>query len=237
MLDERDPYVKFKLEMLKRAMPAESAIVFGDIYRVDGAYTKKCLDHGCRQVLLVDTLETARWQETRIQFPTLEFYKGDFSNPFFMRSFVRTFDVGVVYDILLHQAAIVHTLHLMLEKVGRRLCIVQPMLREQSIPNSLIYLPGNPNRELYPKRENSDQFLQFDVHQVNHSHWLWGITVSFLTSVLKGEGFELVHQSECQDHSLTEQWILWGGVAERTEPNPAHWSVVQPSNGLHSPLW
>jgi hypothetical protein len=237
MLDERDPYVKFKLDMLKRAMPAESAIVFGDIYRVDGAYTKKCLEHGCRQVLLIDTLETARWQETRIQFPTLEFYKGDFSNQFFMNSFVRTFDIGVVYDILLHQAAVVHTLHLMLEKVGRRLCIVQPMLREQSIPNSLIYLPGNPNKGLYPKRENSDQFLQFDVHQVNHSHWLWGITVSFLKSVLKGEGFELVYQSECPDHSLTEHWVLWGGVAERTERNPAHWSVVQPSGGLHSPDW
>jgi hypothetical protein len=237
MFDERDPYVQFKLEMLKRAMPAESAIVFGDIYRVDGAYTKKCLDYGCREVLLIDTLETEQWQKTRIESPTLEFYKGDFSNPLFMRSFERTFDVGVVFDILLHQAPILHTLHLILEKVRGRLCIVQPMLKEQLFANALIYLPGNPSKELYPLQEHSSEFLQFDVRQVNHSHWLWGVTVSFLRSALQGEGFEIIYQAQFFEHSLSEHWILWGCVAEKKETNPAHWSAVRSPPGLHQSAW
>ena len=110
-----------------------------------------------------------QWQKHRIEKPALDFLKGDFSNPHFMRSFDRNFDIGVVYDILLHQAPLLQTLHLMLEKVRHRFCIVQPMLREQSLPNTLVYLPGNTRRDLYPMSGPSAEFLVFDVRKVNHS--------------------------------------------------------------------
>lgn len=237
MFNDQDPYVQFKLDILKRATPAESAIVFGDMYIVEGGFCTRCLDYGCKDVLLIDTLETARWQQTRIEHPALDFYKGDFSNPHFMRSILRSFDIGVAYDILLHQAPLLQTLHLMLEKVRKRFCIVQPMLREQSLPNTLVYLPGNPDKGLYPMPTVSEEFKVFDGREVNHSHWLWGLTVSFLRSVLQGEGFEIVHQAEFTGGALTDRWMLWGCVAERKEANPHHWSAVQPIPGLMNFDW
>jgi hypothetical protein len=237
MFNEQDPYVQFKLDILKTAMPAQSAVVFGDMYLVDGGYSNKCLEFGCERVLLIDTLETVQWQQRRIQNPGLDFFKGDFSNPHFMRSFDQTFEIGMAYDILLHQAPLLQTLHLMLEKVQHRFCLVQPMLREQPIPNTLVYLPGNARADLYPMPLPNPEFKVFDVRQVNHSHWLWGMTVSFLTSVLQGEGFEIIHQAEFSQHSLTEQWTVWGCVAARNEINPLHWSAVRPTSGVQRFDW
>ena len=48
---------------------ADSAIVFGDIYKVDGWYSRKCFDSECNHVLLIDTVETVSWQKYRIQSP------------------------------------------------------------------------------------------------------------------------------------------------------------------------
>jgi hypothetical protein len=50
-LQTDDPVVAFKLAMLDRALPAESAVVFGDVWRVDGGYTVACADRGCQRVL------------------------------------------------------------------------------------------------------------------------------------------------------------------------------------------
>jgi hypothetical protein len=237
MFNEENPYVQFKLDILKRAMPAESAVVFGDIYMVDGAYSKKCAEYGCKQVLLIDTLETVAWQKARIENPVLDFFKGDFSNPHFMHSFDHSYDIGVAYEILLHQAPLLQTIHLMLEKVRHRFCIVQPMLREQSLPNTAVYLPGNTRRDLYPMSVPNEEFKVFDSREVNHSHWLWGLTVSFLRSVLQGEGFEIEFEAEFPDHALTDQWMVWGCVAERKATNSLHWSAVRPAAGLRDYDW
>ena len=237
MFNEQDPLVQFKLDIMKKAMPAYSAIVFGDMYMVDGGYTRKCLEYGLKDVLLIDTLETVQWQKSRIENSALDFYKGDFSNPYFMRSFDRLFDIGIVYDILLHQAPLLQTIHLMLEKVRHRFCCVQPMLREQSVPNTLVYLPGCRSKEIYPLVEQNDEYKVFDLRQVNHTHWLWGQTVSFFRSVLAGEGFEIVHEAEFPHNWLTDQWMVWGCVAERREPNPFHWSANHPVPGLKHFDW
>jgi hypothetical protein len=238
MFHENNSYVQFKLDLMQRAMPAKSAIVYGDIYMVDGGYCKKCLDFGCDDVLLIDTIETVQWQKDRIANPRLDFYKGDFSNAHFMRSFDRQYDIGIVYDILLHQAPLLHTLHLMLEKVGGRFCIVQPMLKEQSQPNTLVYLPGNPNKDLYPVASLDPEFQVFKLEAVNHSHWLWGMTVSFLRAVLAGEGFDIKYEAEYAGGQLTAQWMLWGCVAERVSSrNHEHWSSVRPRPGIMDPGW
>lgn len=238
MFNENDPYVKFKLDFMQRAMPAKSAIVYGDMYMIDGGYTKKCIDFGCSEALLIDTLETVAWQNRRLETPGIDFYKGDFSNPHFMRSFDRSFDIGIAYEVLLHQAPIIHTLHLMLEKVKDKFLIVQPMLKEQTVPNSLVYLPGNSMRELYPMPSQHKEFQVFDVKAVNHSHWLWGTTVSFMKSVLQGEGFDVIFENEIDfGHRLTKHWHVWGCIAQRREKTAEHWSNVRPTPGLHKDLW
>jgi hypothetical protein len=238
MLNQQDPFIRFKLDFLKQAMPADDAVVFGDMYIVEGGYTQKCLEYGCAHAVLIDTLETKNWLDTRKANPRLDFYKGDFANPFFMRSIDEQFDIGVVFDILLHQAPLLHTIHLMLEKVRDKFVIVQPMLREQEIANTLVYLPGNRDAaNLYPLGGKDPDYNMFDINQVNQSHWLWGMTCSFLESVLAGEGFEITHDREYQD-CPNDQWFWWGCIAERKhDVSPMHWSQMKPTKGLFEANW
>ena len=235
LTNANDLVLRFKVKTLEQAMPAESAVVFGDMWKVDGFYTKKTLELGCKRVVLIDSLETKKWLKTRLQFPQIDFFKGDFSNTLFMKSIQEKFDIGVVFDILLHQPPLLNTLHLMLEKIEQRFCIVQPMLREQKYPNSLVYLPGNTD-ELYPLGAKHGDYKMFEVSQVNQSHWIWGMTPTFLHAVFLGEGFDLVHQEELSP--LPNKHWFWGGyVYEKKRVNPSHWSTSKVTPGLYKADW
>ncbi len=232
---EDDAVVQFKTQILKKAMPAESSIVFGDIWKVDGFYTQKTVELGCKKAALIDSLETEKWLAVRLRHPQIDFFKGDFSDTLFMKSIRAKFDIGVAFDILLHQPPLLNTLHLMLEKVNKRFCVVQPMLREQKYSNSLIYLPGNTD-ELYPLGTKNAEYQMFDISQVNQSHWIWGMTPTFLHSVLKGEGFDLAHDEELSP--LANANWFWGGyIYEKKRENPTHWSVSQVTPGLYKADW
>jgi hypothetical protein len=224
VFNEEDPLVQLKLEILRRALPARDAVVFGDIYGVDGAYTAKCVEYGCERALLVDTHESAAWLRLRLEHPSVDFYKGDFADAFFMASVRETFEVGVAFDVLLHQAPLLHTLHLMLEKVTGRFLVCQPMLEEQPVPNTVVYLPGNTDTRLHPYPELPDDYRVLDVGQVNQSHWIWGMTPSFLRSALAGEGFEVVFEAARENLPPNERWSWRGYVAERRAGDRAHWS-------------
>jgi hypothetical protein len=91
-LDTNDTLVSFKLGLLERALPASSVVVFGDMWRVDEGYTKRCAELGSKRVLLIDMIETVTWSETREAYPAVDFYKGDFSNAAFMASISETFE-------------------------------------------------------------------------------------------------------------------------------------------------
>src|ERR1700684_2760379 len=234
---EADRIIRFKVDMLRAAMPAASAVVFGDMFTVEGGFTEKCLELGCERALLVDSLETPNWQRSRLADPRLDFYKGDFSDPLFMQSVRESFSISVVFDILLHQPPLISTLHLILDKTLDAIVIAQPMLKERAVANSLVYLPGLPVESgLYPLSEESPIFRVFDVAQVNQSHWIWAMTPSFLRSALAGEGFEIVHEDDAGDMENPE-WIWWGCVARRVGGAEAHWSRTRPTPGLQEPTW
>lgn len=236
MLNADEPQIALKLDLLERAMPARSAAVFGDMYIVEGAYTKRCAELGCERVALVDTLETPGWLRSRLDDPRIDFFKGDFANPFFMAALPETFTVTVAYDILLHQPPLLTALHLILEKTEERICIVQPMLKERELPNTLVYLPANTDRSLYPLDAPSPEFIVFDPRGVNQSNWIWGITPSCMESMLVGEGFEVTHREDSADLS-NPMWQWVGMIAERREPNPHHWSGMHATPGLYEPHW
>jgi SAM-dependent methyltransferase len=226
--------IAFKLAMLERCTPAAGAVVFGDIWGVDGGYTLECAERGCERVMLVDSLETPAWQEERLRHPQVDFRKGDFSDPLFMSSLQERFELGVAFDILLHQPAMLGTLTLLLDRVEGRFCVVQPMLEEQAEPGSLVYLPGNPDRELYPLEAPDPDVKVFDVDQVNHANWIWGVTPSFLTAAMRGEGFDLAHE-EILGPLPNPRWQWWGAVYERHSQgrSKAHWS----NHGTTAGLW
>jgi len=235
MTNTGDPVVQFKVKMLTQAMPADATVVFGDIWKVNGFYTKKTLELGCKRVVLIDSLETSKWLETRLQYPQIDFFKGDFSNPMFMKSILEKFDLGVAFDILLHQPPLLNTLHLILEKIDKRVCVVQPMLREQKFPNTLIYLPGN-NNDLYPLKLTNGEYRMFDISQVNQSHWIWGMTATFLHAVLKGEGFDLIYEEELGPLE-NEKWYWGGYLYEKKCENVSHWSRTRVTPGLYPGKW
>ena len=240
MLNRDDAVVEFKLSVLDRCLPATGAVVFGDIWGVDGGYSVECAERGCDRVLLIDSLETPAWQEERLRHPQIDFLKGDFSNPLFMRSFQERLAVGVAFDILLHQPAMLGTLTLLLAKVEEKFCVVQPMLEEQQASGSLVYLPGNPAVEdLYPMQTQAptSEVRVFDAQEVNHSHWIWGMTPSFLSSAMSGEGFSLTAE-EVLGPLPNPRWQWWGAVYERTGPRPAsHWSTHGTTPGLFVGGW
>jgi hypothetical protein len=237
MLDRLDPRVRFKLSILERAMPAESVIVFGDMYVVEGGYAAQCRELGAERVVLVDTFETRHWLEARLGDERLDFYKGDFSSHDFMTSIRERFTVSVAFDVLLHQPPLLNTLHNMLAKTEERIAIVQPMLKERELANTLVYLPGSPPEDgLYPMAEPDRQYRLFDIRLVNQGQWIWAMTVSFLRSVLAGEGFELIHEQDFDDLP-NPQWRWWGGVAERRGPNSDHWSTQKPRPGVSPADW
>jgi hypothetical protein len=225
VLDESAPLVQFKLDILRRAMPARDAIVYGDIYGVDGAYTLKCIEYGCKRALLIDTHETAAWLRERLEHPAVDFYKGDFADAAFMSSVREAYEVGVAFDVLLHQAPLLHTVHLMAEKVTRHFLVVQPMLDELETPGSVVYLPGNESTDLHPFPDRPEEYRVFDASQVNQSHWIWGMTPSFLKAALAGEGFETVHEATTGPLTPNPRWAWWGFVAERHSTPESHWSA------------
>jgi hypothetical protein len=238
MLDRSEPVVDFKLQLLGRALPGcDSAVLFGDMWRVDGGYTVECAEH-CQRVLLIDSLETVAWQQERIARPTIDFRKGDFSDPLFMASVREKFDLGVVFDILLHQPGMLGTLALMLRLVEKRFCVVQPMLEEQEHPGTLVYLPGNTAvEELYPLEAEASDHKVFDVGEVNHSHWIWGMTPSFLTAAIAAEGFDPIATEELGPLP-NPRWKWWGAIYERRRPpSPGLWTNQRATPGLYAGEW
>jgi hypothetical protein len=235
-LNTGHPGVQLKLDLLEAATPVPRAVVYGDMWRVEGAYTLRCLELGCASVTLIDLFETPNWQRTRIEHPELEFLKGDFADPLFMGSVRTKYDLGVAYDVLLHQASVLGALRLMCERVDQRLVVVQPMLREGGDPQQLVYLPGlAADVGLHPAGRDTDWMGAIGpVAEVNTGHWLWAMTPSFLRAALRGEGFRVTAERDEQGGLPNPRWTYWGCIAERVEWPTAHWSEHYRHSGLRS---
>jgi hypothetical protein len=233
-LNAEQPWVKLKLDLLDAVTPAGSVVVYGDMWGVEGAYTLHCLELGCSSVTLVDSFETPNWQRTRIEHPELEFLKGDFTDPMFMGSIRQRFELGVAYDVLLHQASLLGALHLMCERVDERFVVVQPMLREEADAQWLVYLPGlTVESGLDPVNNDTawDEVIG-PASEVAAAYWIWGMTPSFLRAALRGEGFEVIDEHDVAGIFPNPRWTMWGCVAERVEWPATHWAVYPRHRGL-----
>ena len=217
-----NPVVEFKVGILEKAMPAESAVVFGDMWKVDGFYTKKTLELGCKRAVLFDSLETEKWLKTRLQFQQIEFFKGDFSNTLFMKSIQEKFDIGVAFDILLHQALLLNTLHLMLEKIEKRFASFNPCSGNNNIPIALFTYQEIPTN--YIPWERSMASTRCSNSQVNQSHWIWGMTSTFLHAVLLEKVLNLFIRKSCRRSPTS----IGFGVAISTRRNETIHHIGQP---------
>lgn len=206
-----------KIFIVKRCLPVDSTIDFGGMWEVDGLYSKICKDKfKIPRVTLVDKTESQNWRENPGLRTGIDFRKGDFSNEEFMATIREPYDLALAYDVLPHQIDLRHTLSLMLSKTKKFFLISQAILPEKLMPfrNCLILLSGSKSRSLIPFHEKwtreGNYWANFsDASIIDTEHWLWGMTPSFIESLMEGFGWKLAHK---------ETWRGW-------LPNSSKWKL------------
>lgn len=197
-----DRTVKRKLGLIERCLPAGSAIDYGGMWEVDGYYSKQCRDRfGVKRVTMVDREESENWKRNSSLRAGIDFRKGDFADMKFMASISSRYDLGIAFDVLLHQVDLRHTLSLMLSKVRKSFVVENPLIpdRRMTYRNSSVLLSGVMDTRLIPFREEWTERINYwsnfsDPSNVGWNHWLWGLSPSFLQSLMAGLGWDLVHR-------------------------------------------
>ena len=219
-----DSTVRRKLGLIERCLPVGSAIDYGGMWEVDGYYSKQCHDRlGVKRVTMIDREESENWKRNPSLREGVDFRKGDFANPKFMKSISDRYDLGIAFDVLLHQINLRQTLSLMLSKVRRFFVVANPMIPDgrMSYRNSLVLLSGVGDNRLIPFREKwaeeTDYWSNFrDATNVGWNHWLWGLSPSFLQALMAGLGWNMVHREFWRGWLPKEtRWILGGFVFKR----------------------
>jgi hypothetical protein len=218
---EIDATVKRKLDLVKRCLPVGSVIDFGGMWEVDGYYSKQCLKRfGIKKVTMVDAEESENWRADPALREGLDFRKGDFSSERFMESIAHSYDLAIAYDVLLHQIDLRRTLTLMLSKSKRFFLISNPVIPDAAMlyRNSLILLSGSRSPDLIPFHEEWTKEMDYwrnfrDSSNVARNHWLWGMSPSFIESLMAGLGWHLAHKEVWKDPFLqNHRWRMGGFI-------------------------
>lgn len=191
-----------KISLIKRCLPVDSVIDFGGMWEVDGLYSKICREmFGITQVTMVDKFESENWKSNPSLRKGIDLRKGDFSDEKFMATIKESCDLALAYDVLPHQINLRHTLSLMLSKTKKFFLISQAIIPEKLMPfnNCLILLSGSKEQNLIPFHEKWTEEINYwtnfsDATIIDTEHWLWGMTPSFIESLMGGFGLRLIHQ-------------------------------------------
>jgi hypothetical protein len=172
------------------------------MWEVDGYYSNQSHDKlGVKHVTMVDIEKSENWIRNPSLREGIDFREGDFSDSKFMRSIEFRYDLGIAFDVLLHQINLRETLSLMLSKVRKHFVVTTPVIPDGQMPyrNSLVLLSGVRDDRLIPFREkwteDADYWSNFsDPTNVRWNHWLWGLSPSFLQSLMAGLGWDMIHK-------------------------------------------
>jgi hypothetical protein len=216
-----DPTVRRKLGLVKRCLPVKSVIDFGGMWEVDGYYSKQCLDKfGIKRVTMIDAEESDNWRADPTLREGLDFRKGDFSDEGFIKSIPQSYDLAMAYDVLVSQIDLRHTLSLMLSKVDRYFLIANPVIQESVMPyrNALVLLSGSRASSLIPFHQQWTKEIDYwrnfrDASNTSWHHLLWGMTPSFVESLMAGLNWRLVHREVWKDPFLQNpRWRMGGFI-------------------------
>lgn len=187
--------------MIERCLPVSSVIDFGGMWGVDGLYSSICVEEfNIPRVTMIDKFESENWIQNPRLRANIDFRIGDFSDEVFMSSLKESYDLALAYDVLPHQRDPIHTLSLMLSKTKKFFLISQAILPEEIIPhNSLILLSGSRAKKLIPFHEKWTKEINYwanfsDATIMDSDHWLWGMTPSFIESLMAGLGWRIIHR-------------------------------------------
>jgi hypothetical protein len=213
-----------KIAMIKRCLPVESVIDFGGMWEVDGLYSRLCTaELGIPRVTMVDRIVSENWERNPRLGAGIDFRKGDFSDDRFMATISERYDLALAYDVLPHQIELRHTLSLMLSKTKRFFLISQPILPDELTPfrNCLVLLSGSESQSLIPFHEKwtseTNYWANFsDATITDADHWLWGMTPSFIESLMAGFRWKIIHKEFWRGWlPSSSKWKLCGFIFAR----------------------
>lgn len=216
--------IHHKTSLIEKCLPAKSVIDFGGMWEVNGLYSRICLDRfKIPKVTMIDDFLSENWKNDLKLRRGIDFRKGDFSDEKFMATIKDKYDIGLAYDVILHQIDLRHTISMMLDKVSKFFLVSLPLLPEKmvSFRNSLILLSGSQEKKLIPFDENWTRKMHYwknfsDARIVCYNHWLWGMTPSLLESLLLGLGWRRTYRRFLKDWLPPEsKWIVGDFIFQR----------------------
>ncbi len=191
-----------KMSMIRRCLPVKSVIDYGGMWAVDGYYSRQCAKSlGIHKVTMIDKFESESWKQNSKLREGIDFRLGDFADASFMKTIKGQYDLALAYDILPHQIELRQTLSLVLSKTRSFFLVCNAVLPDRLMPfrNSLILLSGSNEPRLIPFHEKwtreKDYWRNFSNASITKSiHWIWGMTPSFIESLMTGLGWRLMHK-------------------------------------------
>ena len=219
-----------KISLIEKCMPAESLIDYGGMWGVDGLYSRIAYQtYGVQHVTMIDANESENWRTKAELREGVSFKQGSFTDVVFMDTIKEMFEVGLAYDILLHQTDLPYTLSLLLSKVAQKFVIAQPVLLDDDmrLQNSIVWLSGcNAGDDLFPNQSSIQDLGCANFRdgtrltlrgQRSSELWLWGMTPSFLESLMAAFGWKLTHKELWKGWIAPEsRWTMAGLIFERT---------------------
>jgi hypothetical protein len=204
-----DERVARKLKLITDIGRADSIRDFGGVWGVHGLYLLEgARALGASYAQMVDNIADAEFVEgmerLRRDLPiTVEMRDTDFRRPSLYDA-LRPVGVSVLYDVLLHQDRAVEVIQNVTGKTERMVCVAQPVLKE-----SVFRLPSGCVNLLFYPEELKDMIRcagwsrEPAVGWFETTWWTWGQTVSYLTSVFHGYGWEREH---LEAYDLSPHW-------------------------------
>ena len=204
-----DERVARKLKLITDIGRADSIRDFGGVWGVHGLYLLEgARALGATYAQMVDNIADAEFVEgmerLRRDLPiAVEMRDADFRRPSLYDA-LRPVDVSVLYDVLLHQDRAVEVIQNVTGKTERAVCVAQPVLKE-----SVFRLPSGCVNLLFYPEELKDLIRcagwsrEPAVDRFETTWWTWGQTVSYLTSVFHGYGWEREH---LEAYDLSPHW-------------------------------
>jgi len=199
-----------KLRLVREIGRADSIRDYGGLWGVHGLYLlegAKALR--CRRAEMVDYEPFPEFDENvkrlQAEWPVeVEMIKASFQRPSLYDT-LGPVDVALLYDVLLHQDNVDVVIKKVAENTSKVVCVAQPVMVEAlfSLPNGCVNLQFYPEElkdilrcpGLWPPEPPTTTFTT--------TFWMWGQTVSFLTSMFGGYGWD---RTVLRVHRVSSYW-------------------------------
>ncbi|MCB0520252.1 MAG: hypothetical protein H6577_28300 [Lewinellaceae bacterium] len=205
-----DVIKKEKIKLTTDIGSAESIRDFGGLWGVFGLYLiEGAKGLKCKFAQMVDVTPRPEFDEkiaeARKIVPTeYNMFKADFRVPSSF-GYLDKVDVSLLYEVILHQDNHVEVIKNVISKTNKCVCFAQPVMKEE-----MFQLPGGCTLLQFFPEELKDKIRYATwwekepvVERFDTRFWMWGQSISYISSIFKGYGWEMSYQKV---YEMTEHW-------------------------------